>query len=65
MVRGTLHLVDREANISVNSDHGLKRSAGMSWDDLESISRDRQEQQIRTSAPVIWAILSTIASARL
>ncbi|EUC62070.1 hypothetical protein RSOL_412810 [Rhizoctonia solani AG-3 Rhs1AP] len=64
MVRGTLQLVDREANILTSSENGLKRSAGMSWDELENISRDEQEQQIRTSGPVIWAILSTIAFSR-
>ncbi|KDN46939.1 hypothetical protein RSAG8_04016, partial [Rhizoctonia solani AG-8 WAC10335] len=64
MVRGTLHLVDREAHILTNSDRGLKRSAGMTWDDLDNISRDEQEQKIRTAAPVMWAVLSTIAFAR-
>ncbi|KDN36233.1 hypothetical protein RSAG8_10996, partial [Rhizoctonia solani AG-8 WAC10335] len=64
MVRGTLHLVDREANILTSSENGLKRSAGMTWDNLERISRDEQEQNIRTSGPVIWAILSTIAFSR-
>ncbi|KDN35385.1 hypothetical protein RSAG8_11606, partial [Rhizoctonia solani AG-8 WAC10335] len=63
MVRGTLHLVDREANVLTKLDNGLKRSAGMTWDDLENISRDEQEEKIQTSAPVIWAVLSTIARA--
>ncbi|KAG9086684.1 hypothetical protein FS749_003452 [Ceratobasidium sp. UAMH 11750] len=60
MVRGTLQLVEREAQLLADKDVGLMRSAGMTWDDIECLSRDNQEPAIRQQAPVIWAILSTI-----
>ncbi|KAG9073943.1 hypothetical protein FS749_014541 [Ceratobasidium sp. UAMH 11750] len=64
MVRGTLCLVDREAQTLADKNIGLPRSAGMTWDDIECLSRPNQESAIRQQAPVIWAILSTIVQTR-
>ncbi|KAG8695646.1 hypothetical protein FRC08_007633 [Ceratobasidium sp. 394] len=64
MVRGTLCLVEREAQILADKDIGLMRGAGMTWDDVESLSQANQESAIRLQAPVIWTILSTIVLSR-
>ncbi|KAG9089021.1 hypothetical protein FS749_001680 [Ceratobasidium sp. UAMH 11750] len=64
MVRGTLYLIEREAQALAEKDTGLPRCAGMTWDDIECLSRVNQEAAICQQAPVIWAILSTIVLSR-
>ncbi|KAG9088737.1 hypothetical protein FRC06_001900 [Ceratobasidium sp. 370] len=64
MARGTLSLVECEAQMLADPRNGLNRSAGMTWDDIDSLSRENQEQTIRDTAPLIWAIFSTISLAR-
>ncbi|KAG8704943.1 hypothetical protein FRC09_003240 [Ceratobasidium sp. 395] len=60
MVRGTLYLVDQEAQDLVDADSGLPRGAGAGWSNIETLSSPEYEQSIRHTAPVIWAIFSTI-----
>ncbi|KAG9119176.1 hypothetical protein FRC07_005951, partial [Ceratobasidium sp. 392] len=64
MVRGTLCLVEREAQLLADRQDGLARSAGMTWDAIEQLSRPDQEAAMRQRAPVIWAVLSTIVLSR-
>ncbi|KAG8729333.1 hypothetical protein FRC11_009015, partial [Ceratobasidium sp. 423] len=64
MVRGTLYLVEREAQHLADSDTGLGRGANLTWDSIEGLSREDQEQSIRQSAPIIWTLFSTIALVR-
>ncbi|CCO37663.1 hypothetical protein BN14_11821 [Rhizoctonia solani AG-1 IB] len=61
MVRGTLVQVEREAEALANSDGGLARGAGVTWDILDDASTLDQRPTIQTTAPVIWSIMSTIA----
>ncbi|KAG9095171.1 hypothetical protein FRC06_010067 [Ceratobasidium sp. 370] len=60
MVRGTLSLVDREAQILADADLGLPRGAGITWSDIDNLSRSGYETSIHNLAPVIWGIFSTI-----
>ncbi|KAG8696531.1 hypothetical protein FRC08_007089 [Ceratobasidium sp. 394] len=60
MVRGTLNLVDQEAHRLADANLGLPRGAGITWSDIDSLSRSDYETSIRNLAPVIWGIFSTI-----
>ncbi|KAG8780720.1 hypothetical protein FRC12_022648 [Ceratobasidium sp. 428] len=60
MVRGTLNLVEHEAQLLTDPVTGLTRSAGITWDEIEQFNRQDQEQKIRIAAPLIWTILATI-----
>ncbi|KAG8786821.1 hypothetical protein FRC12_016209 [Ceratobasidium sp. 428] len=64
MVRGTLDLLEREAQVLTDPATGLARSAGITWDEIEQFSQPDQEQRIRIAAPIIWTILTTITLAR-
>lgn len=64
VVCGTLCLVEREAQGLANADGGLARGAGMTWDDIDNISREDQEQSLRELAPIILTLLSTIVLVR-
>ncbi|CUA68631.1 putative protein L294 [Acanthamoeba polyphaga mimivirus] [Rhizoctonia solani] len=61
MVRGTLLQVEREAEALVSNENGLPRGAGITWDLLDDMSDLDQRDAMRSTAPVIWAIMSTIA----
>ncbi|EUC55973.1 hypothetical protein RSOL_149680 [Rhizoctonia solani AG-3 Rhs1AP] len=61
MVRGTLIQVEREAEALADNERGLNRGAGMTWDLLDDTSNLDQRHTMQTVAPVIWAIMSTIA----
>ncbi|KAH7318797.1 hypothetical protein B0J17DRAFT_633960 [Rhizoctonia solani] len=61
MVRGTLAQVEREAEVLADGNEGLARGAGMTWGMLDETSVLDQRDAMRDTAPVIWAIMSTIA----
>ncbi|KAF8606590.1 hypothetical protein BDV93DRAFT_506116 [Ceratobasidium sp. AG-I] len=59
MVRGTLCIVEREA--ARLAEDGLVRGANLTWEKAEDLSKSDQRGSMRTLAPVMWAIFSTIA----
>ncbi|EUC55971.1 hypothetical protein RSOL_149460, partial [Rhizoctonia solani AG-3 Rhs1AP] len=61
MVRGTLIQVEREAEALADNEGRLARGAGMTWELLDNTSNLDQRHTMQTVAPVIWAIMSTIA----
>ncbi|KAF8603103.1 hypothetical protein BDV93DRAFT_508619 [Ceratobasidium sp. AG-I] len=64
MVRGTLYLVEREAQVLTDPKDGLPRGANLTWSDVDGLSDNNYRQKLQQIAPVLWAILSTVVLSR-
>jgi hypothetical protein len=60
-VRATMAIVDYEAELLCAPKDGLPRGADVTWDIFDSYSLEKEQAKVQATAPVSWAIASTLA----